>query len=280
MNKQIPLLALSVVLALCPNSLAQEETLPAEEKEYVEPIITEETLPNEVGEWDFRFSIEYAKGPKEERSGLLPRFQVFFGIARNLGGEIDLPLAYTTEPSQAYGVGDAALSLKWLVVEPASRKPAVVLGLEVELPTGDADRELGEGAYEFEPFVALMKDFSQVNLQGSVGFSGRALTSDSPNSEGGKELTYNWAAAFPVHKKRIHLLAEVNGSVSLSGGENAVTLSPGFKYNLGKNMFIGIGTPVGLTRESRDFGVVVQFQVGVEPSDQRERVRRAVRAAP
>src|SRR5574341_716651 len=64
------------------------------EREFVEPIITEETLPNEVGEWDLRWSSEWAKEAGNDRSGRLRRAQLFFGILKNLGGEIDLPMAY------------------------------------------------------------------------------------------------------------------------------------------------------------------------------------------
>jgi hypothetical protein len=257
---------LSIPLFWTPSAAAQQEKRNEKTKkgsEYVEPIITEETMPNDVGEWDFRFSGEYAKDSGNRRSGLLPRFQAFFGIVKNLGAEIDVPIAYRKQSSSSYGVGDVAVSFKWLVVEPGGRKPAIVLGLESGFPTGDTARQLGEGTYELTPFVALLKNFSRVTLQGNVGVSNRILTSVADPDEERRAFTYNWTAAFPFRNKSIHLLAEVNGEVGLNQGAQIVAFSPGFKYQFNDRMFLGIAIPVGLTRETKKIGVVVQFQVGI-----------------
>ena len=77
----------------------------AEEEEVVEPIITEETLPNEPGELDVRVSTEYRTAGGEAR------LQFFLGLAGRLGGELDLPFVYRAGDSRAHGVGDLSASL-------------------------------------------------------------------------------------------------------------------------------------------------------------------------
>lgn len=57
------------------------------DNESIESILMEETLPNEVGEWDLRFNFEYLKNNKEIIS-TLPQLQLFFGIFKNIDGEI------------------------------------------------------------------------------------------------------------------------------------------------------------------------------------------------
>jgi len=56
----------------------------------VEPIITEETMPNEPGDWDLRVSGSYL-WQGTGGSGFLPRTQLFFGIANRWGAEIEVP---------------------------------------------------------------------------------------------------------------------------------------------------------------------------------------------
>ena len=74
-----------VVMAQMPNA--------DPELHIVEPIITEETMPNEPGDWDLRVSGSYSwRGA--EGFGFVPRTQLFFGIANRWGGEVELPLAF------------------------------------------------------------------------------------------------------------------------------------------------------------------------------------------
>jgi len=261
-----PLFFLSLVFLLASGAGAQQNQQNGSSNrkpEYVEPIITEETLPNEVGEWDFRFTSEYARDTGNIRSGLLPRFHTFFGILRNLGADFDGPLVYRKDSSSSYGLGDVSVGLKWLLAVPAGRRPAVVLGLETTFPTGRAARHLGEGTYELEPFLALLQDFRRVLVQGNVGVSNRILTSAADPDEEKRAFTYNWAVAFPFRDHTLHLLAEVNGEVGLQHGQRIAAFSPGFKYRLNEQMFVAVATPVGLTRDTKKLGVVVQFQVGV-----------------
>src|SRR5438105_11128872 len=63
--------------------------------EFVEPIIIEETLPNEVGEWDLRISCAYARGRTDASANCL-RAQVFFGIAPRWAAELEAALPNIT----------------------------------------------------------------------------------------------------------------------------------------------------------------------------------------
>src|ERR1700721_3419669 len=62
----------------------------------VEPIITEETMPNEPGDWDLRVSGSYL-WQGTEGSGFLPGTELFCGIARRRGPEIGVPGAFATQ---------------------------------------------------------------------------------------------------------------------------------------------------------------------------------------
>src|ERR1700733_5709281 len=68
----------------CPQLVIAQASSSDPELHIVEPIVTEETMPNEPGDWDIRFSGSYS-WQGAEGSGFLPCTKLFFGIA-NLRG--------------------------------------------------------------------------------------------------------------------------------------------------------------------------------------------------
>jgi hypothetical protein len=246
-------LAIATIGLFVPTAMAGEEQS-GEEKDFkfVEPIITEETMPNEPGELTLRVTTEYAKRGSEV-FGLLPNVQVFYGLADRLGAELSVPLAYHSGERTDYGIGDVSVALKYLVVKPVRNWPAVVVGLEAGFPTGSQSRELGEGAFELTPFVALLKDFGPFTLQGNFGWSKQV------SAELQDRFVYNWALAMSMWKRKAHLLAEINGDL---GRDQRTAFTPGIKYNFTDEMFVALAVPIGLNRNTPDWGVVTQFQIG------------------
>ena len=245
------LTATVAALLLPPPIRAQEEG--KHEMNIVEPILTEETLPNEPRELSLRLTTDYRKQGSEVTAAL-PRLDIFYGLAERLGAELSVPLAFHQgDGTRAYGLGDVSLGLKYLVVEPQKNLPAVVFGLEAGFPTGDAERELGEGAYELTPFMALLKDFGRFSLQGNFGWARQV--------SGAREerWVYNWALAVPLCNHKVHLLTELNGDW---GRRPQTAVAPGIKYNFNGEVFIGVAVPIGLNRRTADWGIVTQFQIG------------------
>jgi Putative MetA-pathway of phenol degradation len=246
------LILVSATVLLPQVTRAEEEEKP--EIEVVEPILTEETLPNEPKELSLRLTTDYRK-KESEVTGLLPQVDLFYGLAERFGLELSVPLAYHKgEEGRAYGVGDISLGLKYVVVEHHRNLPAIVVGLEAGFPTGNRERELGEGAYELTPSVALLKDFGPFNVQGNFGWA-RQVTGERE-----EQWNYNWALAVPLFKRKAHLLAELNGDW---GHHPSNTFSPGFKYELKSETTIGLAIPIGISRGAPDWGIVAQFQIGV-----------------
>lgn len=221
------------------------------EASFVEPILTEETMPNEPGELTLRVSNDYRKLGSESIV-TLPEIQLFYGLAERLGAELNAPLAHHRGGGHTtHGLGDTSLGLKYLVLEHSSNWPAVVVGLEAGFPTGDVNRRLGEGALELEPFVALLKDFQRFSLQGNFGWSTEL------NRDRDDRFTYNWALAVPLVGRKVHLMAEINGDW---GREPQTSVAPGIKYNFTDNQFIAVGVPYGLNEHTPGWGLVTQFQ--------------------
>jgi hypothetical protein len=249
---QVLLIFVSAALFLPQLARAEKEEEP--ENAIVEPILTEETLPNEPKELSLRITTDYRKD-NSEVIAVLPRVDVFYGLVERVGVELSVPMAYHKgEDGRVYGVGDLSLGLKYVIVEHQRNVPAVVVGLEAGFPTGNQDRELGEGAYELTPFVALLKDFGPFSIQGNFGWA-KQVTGARED-----QWDYNWALAVPVFNGRAHLLAELNGDLSRL---HSSTFAPGLKYNLKGETAIGLAVPIGLNGGAPNWGIVAQFQIGI-----------------
>lgn len=220
----------------------------------VEPITTEETLPAEPGEWVLRWSGDYLRA--HEPSALVPRAQLFFGLANRLGAEIDLPFVVSGEGGGRYGVGDVATTIKWLVAGSGERAHpnGLTLGVEIAWPTGNPESGTGEGATEIRPFVGVLKEFKGLTLQGNVGWERQWET-------GGEDgLTYGWALALPTADRRLTAFAEIGGRWVRRGEASTLTVSPGFRYEVAPGTSVGLAVPLGLRSDMSRWGVIAQWQ--------------------
>ena len=221
------------------------------ETHFINPIITEEALPDEPRGLTLRLGTEYRERGAEA-NGTLPYVEACFGLIERFGATVNVPFAYRKEPAdEQHGLGDISVRLKFLAVRPTSNFPAIVLGLQAVFPTGDHSVGLGEGAYELTPYVAFLKEFGPLLVQGDLGWS-KQVTGDRTTA-----WTYNWAAALPVYRRKIYLLTEINGDW---GSPNHSAIAPGFKYLFSDRFSAGAVVPIGLNRHTEAWGVVTQFQ--------------------
>jgi hypothetical protein len=222
------------------------------ETTFIEPILIEETMPNEPGELSLRLTTDYRRGDGEA-VGALPNLQVFYGIVERLGTSLSIPMSYTKpDASSHYGLGDISTSLKYLVVRPGPTVPAVVLGLEAVFPTGNRKLGLGAGAYALAPNLALLKDFGPFCVQGNFAWA------KPVNARRADLWTYGWAVSAPLIRNKVYLLAEIQGDW---GSPNHTTLAPGIKYYFTDKFTVGLAVPVGLNKNTEGWGIVTQFQI-------------------
>ena len=241
---------LIAVAAVSVNGASAAETNNTE-LHFISPIITEEALQDEPGEFTLRLGTEYRQRGSEV-NGSLPYVEACFGLIKRFGATVNVPFAYQKETADIqHGLGDVSARLKFLAVWPGSNTPAVVLGLQTVFPTGDHRLKLGEGAYELTPYVALLKEFGPLLVQGDIGWS-RQVTGERKAA-----WTYNWAAAVPVYRRNLYLLTEINGDW---GSPNHVAVAPGFKYLFSDRFSAGAVVPIGLNRHTEAWGLVTQFQ--------------------
>jgi hypothetical protein len=237
---------------LLPSSPAQSQDSSAEARtEFVEPIITEETLPNEPGEWDLKISCAYARARTEVSANCL-RTQLFFGIAPRWGVELENALSNISgdRPDEARAKLGAAL--KYLIRKPAMRGPALVLALETGVAVG-RPQSSQEGRVELQPTFAFLQSLGHSTLQGNAGY---ALTPGGVKTT--QRAVYNLSVAVPWSRAKWHAFAEVTGSAG--DGLPEIAFSPGVKHGFAGGHFLALGLPIGLNSSSPSVGAVFQVQ--------------------
>lgn len=242
--------ALIAVTAMWVFGARGAETNNAELK-FINPIITEEVLPDNPGELTLRLGTDYRRR-NAEANGSLPYLEACFGLIERFGATVNVPFAYDKEGANAhYGLGDVSARLKFLAVGTTTQRPAVVLGVETVFPSGNHHIGLGEGAFELAPYIGLLKEFGPLLIQGDVGWSKQV------SGERSSSWSYNWAASVPIHRQNLYALTELNGDW---GSPNHAAISPGLKYLFSDRLSAGAVIPIGLNRHTEVWGIVTQFQ--------------------
>jgi hypothetical protein len=223
--------------------LADEDS--SEGKKLAEPIqeffLADTVYPQEKGETQVTFASAFFRSQRER--DLVFSLKAEYGLSDRFQVEAELPARFLqprSGPSFA-GLADGSFGLLYNL----TNRPqfAASIGLEVGLPTGDKDRELGEGVVEWEPVLLLGRSFGKTQLHLGVGCG---------LSRHGTEWSYNVAAVFP--QGRFSPTLELNGRASDEGGTLFAT--PGLYYRLAEGAELGFGIPIGTTRHSAEYGVI------------------------
>jgi hypothetical protein len=117
-------------------------------------------------------------------------FEVEYALFRRLGLVFEVPIVNInpTEGSSESGLGDIAIAPRALLVD--TDRFLLSANLEFSLPTGDENRELGEGELKIGPSVSLWYDLGGwITLNGQLGTE-HGIESDNV------ELSYKGALAW------------------------------------------------------------------------------------
>jgi hypothetical protein len=137
------------------------------------PFITDDPEPVDQGHWEvYAFSAGAFDGKGATGQG--PALEVNYGAGPNLQLHLIATIAYDDAPggSHTMGLGDTELGVKYRFIDPGKDDwfPQVGIFPLVELPTGDAKRELGaEYTQAFFP-LWVQKDFGKWTTYGGGGY--------------------------------------------------------------------------------------------------------------
>ena len=187
--------------------------------------------------------------PFERKSSVTAEFEYGLTDRWELDAEVPYRFREFDHGRGFTGVGDVETGIRYGVV-PLDKEPvALDVGLALGIPTGDRRRDLGDGRLELEPSFTASMWVGRFNVQANGAWR-RAVTNDG--DEPRNEFEYNVAVLYPVDQ--CFLALEGNGISTRESTEYYVT--PEVIWMAKENLQFLLAVPIGVTRESADYGVV------------------------
>ena len=109
---------------------------------------------------------------EDGRSGVLPGLELHHGPIENLELDLVIPIAFHTPPGEQTrrGYGDTELGLKYGLVQETDATPRVGFAPKLDLPTGNADRGLGNGGAALFLPIWIQKTYGALGAYGGGGY--------------------------------------------------------------------------------------------------------------
>ena len=191
------------------------------------PYTTDDPEPVELGHYEAYLASQYLHGASGV-FGTGPHFEFNYGALPNLQLHLIAPLAFS-QPNDGsasnWGFGDTELGVKYRFVQESAHRPMVGIFPLVELPTGSAQRGLGNGEAQVFLPVWVQKTFGTWSSYGGGGYW------CNPGA-GNRDYWFFGIQAQNQVTKQLSLGAELTHStVSTIGGRNRTGFNLGAVYD-------------------------------------------------
>jgi hypothetical protein len=199
-------------------------------------------------------------------------FELDYGVLDGLEVGIEVPLltvfnARGTTPLRPHGIGDTNISVKYnfLKEREHSRRPALAVAFNIELPTGDTNQQLGSGLADFFANGVIQKSLTKkttLRLNGGILFSGNETTGVIGIKTRGTVFT-GGGSLVKQFTPKLDLGFEVTGAVTKSFelGKGQLQTQIGGNYQIRRNMTFDFGVVAGKFAASPRVGVQVGFSL-------------------
>jgi hypothetical protein len=244
------LFACALLMLLCwPSSKAQAQ----------QPFYTDDADVTNKGKLHFQFGNEYdllqrLSYPAKTQNTAV--FELDYGLFKGVEIGVDAPLlaihsARFIHPRTAVGIGDVNFHLKYNFYKEreSSRLPAMAVNMNIELPTGDASKQLGSSFTDYFLNGILQKSLTaktKLRVNGGILFAGNTTTGVIGIKARGRVYTAGGSLVKQL-TKRLDFGAEITGAVTnnfqLSKGQLQTLV--GGNYALRKNLTLDFGIVAG-----------------------------------
>ena len=238
-----------------------------------QPFVTDDADVTPRGHFHFEFSNEFDLLQRASFPSLKQNtadFELDYGLFDGVEIGIAVPLLTIfnerdTTPRRLFGMGDTNISLKYnfLSERDNSSRPALAIALNLELPTGDAERQLGSGLADFYINGILQKSLTKktkLRLNGGVLFSGNESTGLLGIKSRGTVVTAGGSLVKQFTSK-LRLGVELTGAIAkdLQLGKGQLQALAGGNYQLIQKLSLDFAVLSGKYTASPRVGV----QLGV-----------------
>lgn len=240
-----------------------------------QPFVTDDTDVTAKGRFHLEFSNEFDWLPRESLPALKQNtadIELNYGLFERLEIGIAAPFLTIinqagTDPRSVTGIGDLNVSLKYNLLREreSSRLPALAIAFNLELPTGNKDRQLGSGLADFYVNGILQKSLTsrtKLRFNGGVLFSGNETTGALGIKSRGTVLT-GGSSLVRQFSPKLQLGVELTGAMSkdLVLGKRQLQTLLGGNYQISQNVSFDFAVLGGKYVASPRVGVQLGFSV-------------------
>lgn len=159
------------------------------------------------------------------------------------------------------GSGDLRIGTKYSFINIGGSNFHSAVGFELGLPAAGTKKGISEGRIEYEPYVIVAKDFPRLSRLQLFSQLGLALANSTTRSYASDDNQHGraieWNSGMFVLYRQGRVTTEINWSKSAN--ENSLYLTPGIIWKLPRDLEIGVGVPIGLTRGADSFRTIVKL---------------------
>ena len=240
-----------------------------------QPFVTDNTDTTPKHHLHFEFSDEFDVLQTSAFPNLKQNtadFELDYGVLDNLEVGIEVPLltllnAQGTVPLRPHGIGDTNVSVKYnfLKEREHSRRPALALAINIEVPTGDVNQQLGSGLADFYGNGVIQKSLTKkttLRLNGGILFSGNETTGVIGIKTRGTVFT-GGGSLVKQFTPKLDLGFELTGAVTKAFqlGKGQLQTQVGGNYLIKRNMTFDFGVVVGKFAASPRAGLQLGFSM-------------------
>jgi hypothetical protein len=224
----------------------------AEEFQALEELFQSEIVfPQDEGEIQITVAPQYHWGRDARRTELGLGFEYGVTDAFQIGAELVSFARHDPRGAGAHeGIGDIELSARHSWMNIGGSRTHAALGLEVTLPTGDENRELGEGEFGFAPSAVVAVDLAR-GAQVFANF-GVEFQPGADEAEERSQWFLNVGAFAPIGD----FTATFEWNLSEHEG-NYVT--PGLVWRFAEGFEFGVGVPIGVNGAADRYRVIAML---------------------
>lgn len=168
--------------------------------------------------------------------------------------------------SDEFGIGDIVLTGKYFHKPETGKSPAIAGRIGLKLPTGDSDKQIGSGGFDFGINLVAQKTYGRWVLYGQTGY---IFTGGNDFGLKGHDIIQASIAAEYQRTRRLSWLGQLQRSTNpyFTGSDNIDTdsleMALGWKYLFGKNLLWEAGfTEDVVLYTGPDFGIFSQITYG------------------
>ncbi|HEU0008488.1 MAG TPA: transporter [Verrucomicrobiae bacterium] len=222
--KATPVFAFALLLAPAPRCFAPP------------PLVTGDVPTADKQTFEWYVGGRYQENESGKPARLLPFTELVYGLTDRQ--ELTFEFAGLSVGHE-YGINDAVVGTKFVFLKETERRPGIAGSFELKLPTGDKDRGLGSGEFDYDLRLRAQKTWGWFTAIGNVGYT---FVTD-PEFGGVRQSAENeWLAAFGQEwqvARRTKLLSELYFvSREEPGGPNRLAANVGFKHKLLDNLSV------------------------------------------